>query len=197
MGWNSVVQKKSIVLFFSVFFLAVIVLAVYLLLFTSEPMPVDFYRLDETTKQTEKVLRTPSDPTITGADPTQGDGKFLTKVLKGFYSSYDAELQILQLKNQFRGSSYLQELEVEIDGLVGFYCWPENIQQGNKAIETKSMEFYVYPDGKDLVMPNEKFFTLDLISSFLNENRYLVVQLYESFDLQQDNKVQKLILLGC
>lgn len=171
--------------------------AIYLLIFSRRGEPTDFFRLNQQTQEFQKVRNRTADPNILDVDPDQPGDVFLGKVLKGYFHDYDPNTNSLQLKNEFLGSSYLQLLEVNISVLSHFYCWPETVTGGNGSIDTKTMEFYVYPNGQDLIMPGEKYFTIDLLASYLEQDRYLIIQLRDIFRLNTDNQVQKLILLGC
>ena len=203
---TSLPQKKwpAIVVFVSL--LVISGLALYWLMFRRDyATPTDFFRLDESTEQNseapveyQKVVREPGDAKITDIDNRQGKSdESLTKVLKGYYYSYSAEENKLTLLNQFRKSSYLQQLDSSTQDLLGFYCWPDTVEGDSGPIKTNSMEFYVYPDGRDLYMPGEKFVQMDLIGDFLDENSFLVVQLKNPFDLESKNLIQKLIVVGC
>lgn len=172
-------------------------LAVYLLIFNRRGEPTAVFRLNQQTQEFQQVRSRTADPDILDVDPDQPGDVFLGKVLKGYFHNYDPSTKILQLKNEFLGSSYLQLLGVNISALSHFYCWPETVTGENGSLETKTMEFYVYPNGQDLIMPGEKYFTIDLLASLLEQDRYLIIQLRDIFRLNTDNQVQKLILLGC
>ena len=203
---TSLPQKKWPVVIVFISLLVVSGLALYWLMFKRDyGTSTDFFRLDSSTIQDQdvpvqyqKVIREPGEAKITDIDNRPGKSdESLTKVLKGYYHSYSKDEDTITVLNRFRKSSYLQQLDASTEDLLGFYCWPETVEGESGSIKTNTMEFFIYPDGRDLFMPGEKFTQMDLIGDLLDENSFLVVQLKNPFDLESQNLIQKLIVVGC
>lgn len=197
-------QTRKQVYILGLFLLLLIVAggALYWLMFRREYLPTKFFKIDQSIPEEaglelDPVLREPPAPKITDLDPEQSDHN-LTQMLQGYLHNYEAESQTLHLLNQFKpSSSYLQELEVSLDQLVGFYCWPETIEGQNGQVETKSMKIMLPAGRQEIYMPGEKFVQLELLEEFVNPERYVIIQLFQPFRLGTDNQVQKLVLVGC
>lgn len=174
--------------------------ALYWLMFRRDYLPTKFFKLDETIPEEagveyERVFREPPAAKVTDLDPDRSDPS-LTQILQGYFYSYEADQDLLTILNQFRGD-YLQQLTVSLDQVVGFYCWPEQVEGLEGKIKTKDLQILVPEDGKNISMPDEKFINLELLPDFVNQERYLIIQLFKPFELGADNQVQKLVLVGC
>lgn len=191
-------NKKNFLILLLSLLVGGILFTFYVLFFRPKETSTEFYQLDKNTNQFKKVSITSPEPNITQFGPVQpGNSHSLTRILKGYYHEYDANQQILELKNEFMEFSYLQLLKTSTSQLEQFYCWPGLITDQSGPIQVKSMEFYIYPDARDIIMPNEEFHSIEQLGNFLKKDHYLIIQLQNSFQLNNDNQVQKLILLDC
>jgi len=206
-------QAKKIETYLVLFiFLAIItlVLGIYLysLIFDKKINLISsFYFLDSNSTKPEQIVGKPPAPVITDIDFSQGgnDSKSMGKSLKGFFQEYNSKDKTLTFKNQFLGSSYLQLLKVNLNQITEFSCWPKEYENNGKTIQTQSLEFFVEPDGRDIVLPVpydkriklEKIVPFDQLETFLTPDIYVIIQLKEIFNIEEQNNVQKLVLLGC
>lgn len=184
-------------------------IALYWLMFRSSPEPgplTNFFKLTpvnltEIEDGVELVDYTPvneapPEPKITDLDPELSDPS-LTKILKGYFYDYDDETKTLQILNRFRDYAHLQQLEVDLSQIVGFYCWPKSVNGESGVVKTSELEFAIDEAETDIYMSDEKFIKLDLFDSFFDTQSFIIIQLREPFELEQTNYVQKLILVGC
>lgn len=190
-------EKRNLFILIALFIFFVIA-AIYFLLFRQGGVSTPFYIKDPETGEFEKTLTRPSDPNLLDLGPSnQGDNFSLTRVLKGYFHEYNSNKNTVSLKNEFRNSPILQLLEVSLGSTDKFYCWPESVTGNGASIPTQSLTFRVEPDGRDIVMPTERQFSLDLLSNTIQTDKYVVIQLQDAFRSGGENIVQKLIVLGC
>lgn len=195
-------RKQIYILGLFLLLLVVAAGALYWLMFRRQYLPTKFFKIDQSIPEEaglelDPVLREPPAPKVTDLDPDQSDQN-LTQMLQGYFYSYEAESQAFHILNQLKpSSSYLQQLAVNLDRLVGFYCWPDTVEGQNGPIETKSMKIMFPAEGQEIYMPGEKFVQLELLEEFVNPERYVIIQLFQPFKLGADNLVQKLVLVGC
>ena len=190
------IKNKLGLILISILLLTAVAAVVFLL--RDRDKLTEHYKFDEQTQEFKKQLLSSPDPNLTDLKSTNEETSVFTQVLKGYFHEYNNQTKILSLKNEFVSSSDLQLLTVSLDQISFFYCWPSTISNNGITIETKSMEFYVYPNKQDIIMPGEKHVSFDLLENFLQKNQYLIIQLVEPFDIKRNvNQVQKLILLDC
>lgn len=161
----------------------------------------DFYFWDKTSSEIKKTVTEPLNVAITDIDYSKEtpSSRSMGKIIKGYFHGYDNEKKTIQVKNQFMGSAYLQLLDLNTSSLKQFSCWPKEIQSEGNTFQTQTLEFFVEPDGRDILLPSggEKLVPIDQLETFLNSDHYLIIQLREIFNFERTNNVQKLILLGC
>ena len=195
--------KSWLILLLFVLLLILAGMSLYWLMFRRGYISTQFFKLDTSIPEKARVIdydqvfyREPPEPKITDFNSGKSDHS-LTKILKGFFYNYDEDNQVLEILNQFRGYAYLQQLEVDLSQIVGFYCWLEEVDGSAGLVKTSSLEYQVNPDGRDIIMPGERFVTLDLLPDFFTSQSFLIIQLRDMFSLENTNYVQKLIMIGC
>lgn len=203
-------SNKNLVFFglSATFFVVVLLIYIFLFLnknqslirFNRAELETELFVVDDKTSAITQPEEYPLNPIITDIDYSKTDATNQSaKVLKGYFDQLDLAKHSLSFKNQFLGSQTLQLLTVNLQDISQFYCWPETVTDNDQTYDLKRLEFYVSPAGEDItpLRETERTIPLDQIETFLKQDHYLIIQLENNFDLNQVNKVQKLILLGC
>lgn len=185
------------------FFILIAILFLYVYSFKQkvskkETVSTDFYTVDPQTGGIVKTEERPADRVITDLDFKQPEVISAGRILKGFFHEYKPQDDTFKLKNQFIQSKTLQLLEVNTTQLKTFACWPEMYPSKTSQKLMKDLEFYVEPDGRDILIPSgEKVVPIDQLETFLKPDNYVILQLTDGFNIEKTNFVQKLIVLGC
>lgn len=203
-------KQKQVLSFFIItliFFISVLSLYIFLFLkknktITTKPTKIErpeteFFEKSSPNSEIIKTTENPKNIVLTDLDLTQDDSQSIGKILQGYSDSYDPNQQIFKLKNQLVKSTTLQLLETSTKEITQFYCWPDKISGKDEQIEVQSLQIYVEPDGRDVIMPTEKIIPLDQLEIFLKKDHYVILQLKKIFDINKINNIQKLIIVGC
>ncbi|MBT4124426.1 MAG: hypothetical protein HN981_01450 [Candidatus Pacebacteria bacterium] len=203
-------KQKQVLSFFIItliFFVGVLSLYIFLFLkknktITTKPTRIErpeteFFEKKSPNSEIIKTTENPKNIVLTDLDLAQDDTQSIGKVLQGYSDSYDPSQQIFKLKNKLVRSTTLQLLETSTKEITQFYCWPDTISSKNGPVEVQSLQIFVEPDGRDVIMPTEKIIPLDQLEIFLKKDHYIILQLKQIFDINKTNAIQKLIIVGC
>lgn len=126
------------------------------------------------------------------------DGIHNPTVLKGYFTDYDEDTQLLSIKSLIPFTQGLfEKTELKLLPNQIIYCVPEIYTDPNngKQVEMTKLNIPV-KTGATLWIPTEKIISFDEFLHQSNDRTFLFLQLTQDYDPLAANYVQKFIMVG-
>ena len=118
-------------------------------------------------------------------------------IVRGYFDSFNKNENIITLKAEIMNRKQYRLIDTIITNDTIMACWPETLYDNasQKGILTYQLTFPL--DNKDDFLKIRQERILDKYDfSKLENSDYLIIQLINSVDINIDNKIKKLIIVG-
>lgn len=131
--------------------------------------------------------------------PENTDGLSNQAVLRGYFERYDESSQTLNMRVTvpFSQGTLFEDATLKLSPHQTIYCVPEHYTDPNTGRSTPMSKLMIpVQNGATLYLPNENELSFNDFVEQSTDLTFLLVQLTQAFTKEQNNYIQKLIVIG-